>query len=264
MDNTGTVLLELEGARVLRDGREILSVDSLAFSEGEHIAILGPNGAGKSTLIGLLTREVLPLYKEPPAVRFLGRERIPLEEARRLLGVVSAAWQEVVDVHLPLREVVLGGRFGALGVPPHLQASVTDADREAASRAIAELGIEELAERDMRTLSTGEARRALIARALVHDPKILVLDEPCAGLDPTAAWHLRETMRRLASGGRTLVLVTHHIEDIVAPIGRVVLMRDAHVVADGAKAQVLTGENLSALFGVPLELEERAGEYRLW
>lgn len=257
-------LLELRDARVMRQGSEILHVESFAIRKGEHLAILGPNGAGKSTLIGLLTRDVLPLWNDPPSVLFLGRERIPVAEARRLIGTVSASLQEVVDVHLPVGDVVLGGRFGALGVPPHLRSQVAEEDRAAAKRALAEVGIDHLAERDMRTLSTGEARRALIARALVHDPQVLVLDEPCAGLDPTAAWHLREMMRRLAVGGRTLVLVTHHIEDVVREVDRVVLMAGGRIVADGPKECVLSSERLSDLFGVPLQLEERDAEYRLW
>lgn len=258
-------LFELHGARVLRDGRAILDVDSFRIVAAEHLAILGPNGAGKSTLIGLLTRDVLPLWADPPPVRFLGRARIELTEARRLLGVVSSAWQDVVDVHLTVREVVLGGRFGALGIPPHLRASVTEVDRSAAEAALEEVRIGHLAERDMTTLSTGEARRALIARALVHDPQVLVLDEPCAGLDPTAAYHVRALMRELASAGdRTLVLVTHHVEDVIAAIDRVVLLGDGRIVADGPKAEVFTDERLSRMFGVPVALEERGGEYRAW
>ncbi len=249
---------------MLRDGRTILDVDRFVVRPGEHLAILGPNGAGKSTLIGLMTREVLPLWREAPPVRFAGQDAIELAELRRLIGVVSSAWQHVVDVHLPVREIVLGGRFGALGIPPHLREVVTAADHAAADAAIAELGIAELAERDMRTLSTGEARRALIARALVHDPEVLVLDEPCAGLDPTGAWQVRETMRSLTRGGRTLVLVTHHIEDIVAGIGRAVMLSGGRIVADGPKREVLTAEALGALFGLEVELEERGGEYRLW
>lgn len=257
-------LLEVSGARVLRDGRPILDIDRFTILAGEHLAILGPNGAGKSTLIGLLTREVRPLHVDPPPVLWRGQALVELSEVRRIIGVVSSTWQETVSVHLPVSDVVMGGRFGALGIPPHLVERVTAADRTAAARAMAELGITHLAERDMRTLSTGEARRALIARSLVHDPAVLVLDEPCAGLDPTAAWHLRATMRELARGGRTLVLVTHHIEDIVRGIERVVMMRDARVVADGAASELLSAERLSELFGVPLEVERRDGEYRLW
>jgi len=257
-------LMTVRAASVVRQGRTILHVDDFAVREGEHLAILGPNGAGKSTLIGLLTREVHPLWADPYPVLFRGEPRIELSEARKLLGVVSSAWQETVRAHLSVAEIVLGGRFGALGVPPHLRAAVTDADWDAAVSAMRELGIVELADRDMMTLSTGEARRALIARALVHDPAVLVLDEPSAGLDPTAAWHLREWMRKLAEGGRTLVLVTHHVDDVVRQVERVVLMRDARIVKDGPKREILTAESLSALFGVELAVDERDGEYRLW
>ncbi len=257
-------LLRLRDARVVRDGREILHVADFALRDGEHVAVLGPNGAGKSTLVGLLTRDILPLWADPPPVLWHGEERVELSKARSLLGIVSSAWQDVVDVHLSVREVVLGGRFGALGVPAHLRTSVTDADHAATDAALAQAGIEHLAARDMTTLSTGEARRALVARALVNDPAVLVLDEPCAGLDPTGAWHLRELMRELAAGERTLVLVTHHVEDVVRGIERTVLLADGAVIADGPTGELLTGEALSALYGVRLEVEERDGEYRLW
>ncbi len=260
----GRELLSVRDASVVRDGREILCVDEFVIREGEHLAILGPNGAGKSTLIGLLTRDVLPVWADPYPVLFRGEPRIELAQARRLLGVVSSALQQTVRAHLSVHDVVLGGRFGALGVPPHLRATVTAADEAATRSALEELGISTLAQRDMVTLSTGEARRALIARAIVHDPAVLVLDEPTAGLDPTAAWHLRASMRDLAAGGRTLVLVTHHIEDIVDRIDRVVLMRDARIVADAPKHEILTERELSALFGVAFTVEERGGEYRLW
>lgn len=258
------LVLEIDDAEVVRDGRVILGVQHLVVHEGEHMAVLGPNGAGKSTLIGLLTRDVMPLWRPRPPVRFMGSDLVALADIRRVVGVVSAVWQEAVDVHVPVREIVLGGRFGSLGVPPHLRGTASAADDAATQRALAELGIEHLADRDMRTLSTGEARRALVARAIVNDPAIIVLDEPCAGLDPTAAHHVRALMRELAAGGRTMMLVTHHVEDIVAPVDRVVLMRNGRIVADGAKRDVLTGPGLSELFGVRLELDERQGEYRLW
>lgn len=258
------VVLEIEQAAVVRDGHTILDVGRLTLREGERVAILGPNGAGKSTLIGLLTRDVMPLWRDRPPVRFMGDDLVTLSDIRRVVGVVSAVWQETVDVHASVREIVLGGRFGSLGVPPHLRGSATAEDEIATQCALDELGIAHLADRDMRTLSTGEARRALVARAIVHDPAIVVLDEPCAGLDPTAAHHVRALMRELAEGGRTMMLVTHHVEDIVRPFDRVVLMRGGRVAADGDKHDVLTGQNLSQLFGVRLELDERQGEYRIW
>lgn len=255
-------LLELEGARVVRDGRTILSVDRFRIDEGERLAILGPNGAGKSTLIKLLTRDILPLWAEVPPVRFRGQERVPLEDARRLLGVVSADAQDQADVVLPARDIVLGGLFGSLGVP--LRVRPTQAQRARADAALAELEVAHLAERTMNTLSTGEARRVVFARALVHDPAVLVLDEPCVGLDPHAAYQVRLAIRSLARGGRSLVLVTHHIEDVVPEIERVVMLRDAEIVADGPKHELLTGDRLGELFDIPVTLEERDGAYRMW
>jgi len=255
-------LLELAGAVVMRDGRAILTVDEFRIAEGEHLVVLGPNGAGKSTLIKLLTKEVLPLWADPPPVRFMGEPRYELREARRLLGVVSATAQDEADVVLPARDVVVGGFFGALGVPPH--AHVTHEQEAAAQAALAELEVAHLADRVMTTLSTGEARRVIFARALVHDPAVLVLDEPCTGLDPHAAYHVRRALRALAAGGRSLVLVTHHVEDIVPEIDRAVLLRDGRIVADGPKRELMTAETLGGLFDIPVEVEERDGSYRLW
>jgi iron complex transport system ATP-binding protein len=255
-------LLELEGAVVQRDGRAILSVERFRIAEGERLAVLGPNGAGKSTLIKLLTREVLPLWADPPPVRFLGQPRYELVEARKLLGVVSADAQEQADVMLRVLDVVLGGFFGALGIPRHVR--VTAEQTRAARSALDELEVSHLADRTMTTLSTGEARRVLFARALVHDPRVLVLDEPCAGLDPHAAHHVRRALRTLASGGRSLILVTHHVEDIVPEIDRVVLVRDGRIVADGLKRELMAADTLGELFDIPVEVEERNGEYRLW
>ena len=255
-------LLELTGATVVRDGRPILAVDSFRIDEGEHLAVLGPNGAGKSTLIKLLTRESLPLWADPAPVRFRGAERIPLLDARKLLGVVSADAQDQADVQLPAHEVVLGGFFGSLGVP--LREVPTPAQHRRADEALAELEVAHLADRMMTTMSTGEARRVLFARALVHDPAVLVLDEPCTGLDPHAAWHVRRALRKLAAGGRSLVLVTHHVEDIVPEIGRVVMLRDGRIVADGPKRELMTAEAIGGLFDIPVKVEEREGEYRLW
>ncbi|MDR3687102.1 MAG: ATP-binding cassette domain-containing protein [Coriobacteriia bacterium] len=260
--SASTPLFELTGATVVRDGRAILDVEHFTIAEGEHLAILGPNGSGKSTLIKLLTRDILPLWTEPAPVLFQGQPRIALEDARKLLGVVSADAQEQADVVLPAFEVVLGGFFGALGVPRHK--TPTAEQRERAAAALAELEVSQLADRDMTTLSTGEARRVLFARALVHDPAVLVLDEPTNGLDPHASYHVRQAVRTLARGGRSLVLVTHHVEDIAPEIDRVVMLRDARIVADGPKRELLTSERLSDLFEIPARLEERDGEYRLW
>ncbi|QOY59998.1 ABC transporter ATP-binding protein [Thermophilibacter immobilis] len=254
-------LFWIRDASVVRAGRTILHVGDFSLSEGEHVALLGPNGAGKSTFIQLLTREVFPLWREEPPVRFRGQERPLLSEIKGALGIVSSTMHDQVRVHLPVEDIVVGGLFGTLGVPLH--AEVGGAHRERARAALDRLGIVGLAGRDVMTLSTGQVRRVLVARELVRDPRVLIFDEPCTGLDPEGMYHVRQTMGALASEGRSIVLVTHYPEDIIPPIARVLLVKDGEVFADGPKADLLTSEVMSDLFDVPLVAAEQDGWYSL-
>ena len=253
--------LKLTDAVVRRSGKNILSVNSFVLPEGESIALLGPNGSGKSTFISLMTREVFPLHRDEPPVLFRGHDRMTLEEVKQCLGVVSSSMQSQITVHLPAIEVVIGGLFGALGVPKRY--SVTDEQRQRAYDTMEELHIADLAERDVMTLSTGQARRVLFARSLVHDPDVLVLDEPCTGLDPQGMYYVRHTMRELVQSGRAVILVTHYPEDIIPEIGRLVLIKEGEIFDDGPKEKLLTDERMSELFDVPLEVAHSGDYYTL-
>lgn len=255
-------LIAIHNAEVIRDGRTILRIDDLAFREGEHVAILGPNGAGKSTLIGLLTRDIRPLVRDEPTVLLRGRERWDLFEARRVFGLVSDTLQADHAKRVTVRDVVLSGYFGSVGL--YRPQEVTPAMAERADELLAFLGIEALAARTMNTLSTGEARRALIGRALVHDPALLILDEPTHGLDPAGTYHFLDLLREIALAGHALVIVTHHVSDIVPEVERVVMLKSGRIAQDGPKEALLTGESLGELYGIPAEIEERDGWYRLW
>lgn len=250
--------LRLHDAVVRRSGKTILEISDFTLEFGQHMALLGPNGAGKSTFIKLITREVLPLYKDDPAVLFMGNPRATLAQVKQTVGMVSSTMQDQITVHLPVVEIVVGGLYGTLGLPHGTTLQQKDVER--AQQVMAELGILDLAERDVMTLSTGQARRVLIARALIHEPKVLVLDEPCTGLDPAGMFHVRKSMRKLAQRGVTLVLVTHYPEDIVPEIDRVTMIRDGKVFADGRKQDLLTSEAMTKLFDVPLQTSQ-TGEY---
>jgi len=258
------LLFELREAVVVREGRPILSVDRFVLEQGEHLAVLGPNGAGKSTLIRLLARDVRPLAHDDgsPAVLLRGRERWDLLEARRTFGFVSDALGDTFPQAVTARDAVLSGFFGSIGIHRHQR--VTPAMLERADAMLDDLGVLPLRDRTVGTLSTGEARRVLIARALVHDPAMLILDEPCDGLDPSAAFHLLASIRAIAVEGRTIVLVTHHIDDIVPEIERVVMLKEGLIVRDGSKRDLLSDEAVSELYGIPAHVEERDGWYRLW
>lgn len=258
MSLTPPPFLQLRNAVVRRAGRAILTVDAFELACGENIALLGPNGSGKSTFVKLVTREMLPLHRDEPPVLFKGRDRATLAEVKRSLGVVSSTMQEQMTVHLPAVDIVAGGLYGALGIPQAVAAADADAARDRALATMGLLGIADLAVRDAMTLSTGQARRALIARALVHDPEALVLDEPCTGLDPEGMFYVRRSMRALAQAGKSIVLVTHYPEDVIPEIARLVLVKDGAVFADGPKESLLSDDTMSALFGVPLRVNRTA------
>jgi iron complex transport system ATP-binding protein len=255
-------LVEFRDASVILGGTLVLDRVTLSLQRGEHVAILGPNGSGKSTLVRTIAGDCLAAADGVGAVRVLGQDRWSLFDVRAHLGVVSDDLRSMCSRSVTTRSLVLGGFFGSIGIFPHHQ--VTAEMRERAEQVIGFLGITHLAGRRMDTLSTGEARRALMGRALVHDPGTLILDEPYDGLDPSARYHFRELLRDLARGGTGLVLVTHEIADIVPEVTRVVMMRGGRVAEDLPKAEALTAERLSALFGIPAEVAERGGYYRLW
>lgn len=254
-------LLRLHDAKVKMDGRVILDVDDFVINQGERIVVLGPNGSGKSTLVKLLTKEIEPVWRETPPVLFMGQPDPSEETLIETVGLVSTDVQERMMVHRTVFDIVLGGFFGSVGVPFHIGAS--DEQVEQARKAIREIGIPSLSERDMLTLSTGQARRALIARALINGPALLIFDEPTSGLDPEGAWNMRQSLSALAKAGHTILVITHNVSDIMPEFDRVVMLQDAHIVADGPKEEVLTTQKLRHLFGVPITLIETDGRYHL-
>jgi iron complex transport system ATP-binding protein len=183
-------------------------------------------------------------------------------ELRTLLGIVSSDLMAFCTRDLSGLDLALSGFFSSIGIWPHHQ--ITDEMRARAERALEQLDISHLAGRFTDEMSSGEARRALLARALVHEPRALILDEPATALDLFAQHELRQTLRKLAQSGVGIVMVTHHLADLIPEIERVILMGRGRIVADGPKREILTAERLSRLFGLPVELAERSGYYNLW
>jgi iron complex transport system ATP-binding protein len=235
---------------------------SLRIGLGEHVAILGPNGCGKSTLIKTITRECYPLVRDGSSVRIMGRDRWNVFELRKLLGIVSSDLMASCTRDATGRDIALSGFFSSIGIWPHQQ--VTAAMQEKAEQALAMLEVSDLADRFTDEMSSGEARRVLLARALVHEPHALILDEPSTALDLFAQHELRLIFRKLAQAGIGLVMVTHHLSDLIPEIDRVVLMDHGRIVGDGPKREILVAPRLSELFGLPLDLTERDGYYNLW
>jgi iron complex transport system ATP-binding protein len=259
-------ILQLTGATVVKEGRPVLDNVSLTIASGEHTAIIGPNGAGKSILVSLLTLDQRALASSHDAapVRIFGRHNWDLFELRSQLGIVSADLHQLFvngnsEGSITAEAAVLSAFLSSYGILRY--GEITDLMRRRANAALAQAGASHLASRTLDEMSSGEARRVLLARALATAPRALVLDEPTTGLDLVARHRFMETVRQLARSGTTLVLITHHIEEIVPEISRVVLLRGGRIIADGTARQNLTSERLSQVFGHPVIVEPAAGYY---
>ena len=233
----------------------------MRIDAGEHVCILGPNGCGKSTLIKTITRECYPVTREGSGVSIYGQESWNIFDLRMLLGIVSPDLLASCTSDATGRDVVLSGFFSSTRVFSHHKVQPEFIAR--ACTILERVGALHLADRAVAEMSSGEAKRILIARALVHEPKTLLFDEPNNNLDLGAQYQLRETMRQLASEGIGILLVTHQLADIIPEMHRVILLKEGRVLADGPKEKVLIPEQLTRLFGVPVTITRDDGYFHL-
>ncbi len=259
-------LLKIHNATVVKNGKKVLDNLSFEVQEREHTAILGPNGAGKSSLIKLIARQDYPLAHtdNTPVVTIFGQDSWNVFELRPRLGIVSADVQFFYLTRtLPGRtrgfEAVLSGFFASFGLFQHqnIKAEMT----RQAENALSLMEASHLAEKLVEQMSTGELRRIMIARSLAPNPRALILDEPTTGLDLLARHRFLETLHNIARQGKTIILVTHHVEEIFPEIRRVILMRHGKILVDGNKSEVLTAPNLSAMFEAPISVRQERGYY---
>ncbi|WP_321419123.1 ATP-binding cassette domain-containing protein [uncultured Methanomethylovorans sp.] len=256
-------LIDFRNITVTRSGKKLLDSISLQIGVAENVAIIGPNGSGKSSLIKTITREYRPLVNSPSvACRIMGKERWDIFDLQNLLGIVSGDLQHEYTRDIYGYEAVLSGFFSSIGV--YKNHRVTYEMKCIVQTVMDFLEISHLQDKSISQMSTGEARRILIARALVHDPLALVLDEPTNSLDLYGLHKFREVMRRIAAVGKSIILVTHNLQDIIPEIERVILFKDGSIFMDGPKEQILTSSNLSLLFGLPVEVQSKGEYYRAW
>lgn len=253
-------LLDIEDVTLYRGDHRVFDHLSLRIPARQNTAILGPNGSGKTTLLQLLTRELYHVDRPGSSVRILGQSRWEVLTLRRQLGVVSQDLQFTYRRGIRAVDVVLSGFFSSIGLHRHFEVSAEQ--RRAAEAALERLAVGHLRDIAFSRLSTGEQRRCLLARALVHRPHTLILDEPTAGLDMQARFDLLRTLRELMREGTTLILVTHELGEVLPEISHVILLRSCTIFAEGPKKELLREDRLSELYGVPLALLEKSGFYQ--
>lgn len=260
-ENNLPSLLVMKNVTVIKGGRKILDSVSLSIGQGEHVAIIGPNGSGKSSLIKTFTKEYHPLAAADGLIlNIMGKETWHVFELRKMLGIVSGDLQQTYCRQVSVLDVVLSGFFSSIGI--YYNHKVTPEMEARAREVLKFLEISHLADRLMSELSSGEARRVLIGRALVHDPQALILDEPANSLDLKALQGFRESVRKIAGSGKSIILVTHTLEDIIPEINRIILIKNGKIFMDGEKKEILTDANLSELFSLPIEVLEKNGYYQ--
>ena len=254
--------LDLTHVNVARGDNVVLHDINLTVETGEHIAILGPNGCGKSTLIKTITCECYPIVRPETKVRIFDRERWDLTELKKRLGVVAPELPGKPTLQTTGRDAVLTGFFSSSTLWPNL--TVTSAMQTRADEVLEQIDAVDLTDKLVGQMSAGQQRRIMIGRALVASSQTLLLDEPSNALDLAAQVDLRNLLQKLARQGTGILLITHHIADILPEIDRILLMKEGRIVADGPKSRLLTQENLSGLFETEVRMTEREGFYHAW
>lgn len=253
-------LLKVQNLRIERGGTVILRDVTWTVQRGQHWAILGANGSGKTSLLSALTGYLMPTAGD---IELLGKVygEHDWRELRCAVGLVSSALRQRMAEDEPALFTVASGHGAIIDLwkPP------SQADRRRAARLLRLLQCRHLAERPWAVLSQGERQRILIGRALMAKPRVLILDEPCAGLDPAAREHFLQFLQRLARrpGAPCLVLVTHHVEEIMPAFSHALLLRAGRVLAAGRKTEILSSAALSKAFGSRMSLRKSAGRYSL-
>ncbi len=261
-------ILEIDHLRIERGPHVILRDVSWRVTRGQHWVMLGPNGCGKTSLLKALTAYMTPTRG---TIGLLGRRfgQADWRQLRLHIGLVTAAVHHLIPPAEPAIETVISGKYAQLD----LWGAISPADRRRAQAILRAIGAAHLADREWLLLSQGERQRVLVGRALMARPRLLILDEPCAGLDPVAREHFLQFLdglarraggRRAVAPGPTLVLVTHHLEEIMPAFSHALLMKSGRVVAAGPRRRVLTAAHLAAAFGARARVVRRGGRWQAW
>ncbi len=249
-------LIRIRKANVFLNSKQVLQGINWTMKNKENWAVVGVNGAGKTSFMKLIFGELIPI--DGGKVRWFGNEKHgPLSDARKRIGFVSADFQENYASTTLGKDVVVSGFFSSIG----LYKKASQKQRETAAYWMEFLGIRSLSNEPIGRISYGEARRILLARALVNHPNLLILDEPCAGLDiPTKELFL-QTLKKLAKTKTQLIYVTHHIDEILPLTTHVLFLKNGTIFSKGTKSKMLTGSNLSEVFNCHIELKKKSDRY---
>ena len=257
----GDIWLELENIDVIKDNKYLLSDINLKLYEGEIITILGPNGAGKSSLINLINRTLYPVIKKHSKIAIFGKELINIWDLKKNISIVNKDIEQRINRYITSEEVILSGLYGSIGI--NKNQSIKGQDRLKSELIINRFGLSKIKKTQYQLLSEGEKRKVLIARSIINDPKVVILDEPTINLDMKSYYQLFEMLSELVKSKVTILIVTHNIESIIKETNRVILIKNGKIKADGKPKDVMNSELINSLYETNIELINLNGNWKV-
>ncbi|MAD92126.1 MAG: molybdenum ABC transporter ATP-binding protein [Gammaproteobacteria bacterium] len=254
-------LLEINNANLWRGSTCVFKNLSLNIKKNECVAILGPNGSGKTTLLKTINREIYPELGPGSYIRILGQDNWNVWNLRKNIGVVSNDLHQSYSKHSTGLEVAISGFYSSIGIHGNISGHITNKQINLAEKKLHELGIESLKNIPLNNMSTGQQRRCILARALVHNPDTLIFDEPTSGLDLSACFDYLNRIRNLIQSGHNIVIVSHHLNEIPPEINRIILLKNGSIVADDKKEKILTDNLLSKIYETSIRVTNINGYY---
>jgi iron complex transport system ATP-binding protein len=251
--NNYFAIIEIYNASVIKDDCTLLDSISLVINIGEHAAVIGPNGSGKTSLLKLITKDYYPIFNEGKSyIKIFKKTNLSIFELRSKIGILSDNPQNAYNRKCIGRNVILSGFFGSIGIYSYQK--ITEKMHQKVDEILDFLEIKDLSHKRLDQMSSGEANRFLVGRALVNDPDVLILDEPTSNLDIKSANIFLSYIQKIAKKGKTIIMVTHNLGDIIPEIERVIMMKNGRIFKDGKKEDILISENMSILFDSKIEV----------
>ena len=251
---------ECKNIQAIENSNEIFNSFSLSLKLKENTVILGPNGSGKSSIIRLINRTLYPIIKTGSTLKIFGESEINIWRLRKMIGFVSTEIKDRIPPNETVFNIVRAGLYNSFSMKQHRDLNVNDINH--VSNLLSDLYLDDLKEKKFKILSDGQKRRVIIARALVHKPDILVLDEPTANLDIRSKYFLTKSLENMCNRGITLLHITHSINSITKNISRVLFIRNGYICGDGQPNNQLTSNKLSELFDIQLRVSNTEGAWQ--
>ncbi len=255
------IWLELTNIDVIKEGKYLLRNINLKLYEGEIITILGPNGSGKSSLVSLINRTIYPISRNGSSIKIFGKEQINIWQLKKYISIVNHDLNQRINTRITVRDLIQSGLYGSIGI--NRNEVINSIDLERTDTIINQFGLKRISQERYHFLSDGEKRNVLIARAMISNPKVLILDEPTINLDMKSLFNLFEIIGKLISSKVTIIFITNNIDSILKQTNKIILLKDGMILEQGNPNQIMQTDTINYLYDTNVELLNINGNWRV-